>query len=315
MQDVQIIEQQKHPEILVVGGSGFIGSHIVDRAMQMGWNVTALHHSEAIRHKKAGVNWIRADIADKLSLREALTDKSDFNYVVNCGGYINHAPFFQNGRNVLEAHFSGVMNLVEILDRSCLRSFVNIGSSDEYGNIPAPQKENDPASPISPYSMGKYATTAFLKMLAETESFPATTLRLFLVYGPGQDQKRFLPQIISGCLNNDSFPVSAGEQLRDFLYVEDLVDAVFATFNTDAARGQVLNIASGTAIPIKNMIEHIRLKIGAGEPQYGKVPYRPNENMALYADVSKAAAILNWRPATSPDKGLDETISYYKRKL
>jgi UDP-glucose 4-epimerase len=308
-------EQEKHPEILIVGGSGFIGRHIVNRAMQMGWNVTVLHHSETIRHNITGVNWVCADISNKLSLREALAGRTRFSYVVNCGGYINHAPFFKNGRNVLEVHFSGVMNLVEILDHACLRSFVNIGSSDEYGNIPAPQKENDPASPISPYSMGKYAATAFLKMLAQTENFPATTLRLFLVYGPGQDEKRFLPQIIRGCLNNESFPVSMGNQLRDFLFVGDMVDAVFATFSTDAARGEVFNIASGVATSVKSMIEYIRSKVDGGEPQYGKVAYRPNENMALYADVSKAKSILNWTPATSLDKGLDETISYYKSNL
>jgi nucleoside-diphosphate-sugar epimerase len=213
---------------------------------------------------------------------------------------------------VIDSHFGGVLNLVSLLNRERLRSFINLGSSDEYGNIPAPQKENDHEVPISPYSVGKLAAARFLQMLFQTEKFPSTTLRLFLVYGPRQESKRFLPHVIKGCLLNNVIPVSEGMQIRDFLFVKDLVEAVFKVFTNEAAKGEIINIASGKPVTIREVISKIQFKIQQGEPFFGKIPYRPGENMNLHASVYKAKRILNWIPATSLDTGLDITISYYR---
>jgi nucleoside-diphosphate-sugar epimerase len=205
-----------------------------------------------------------------------------------------------------------MLKLVEFLHRDVLESFVNIGSSDEYGNTPAPQVETRREAPISPYSMGKTAATHFLQMLHRTESFPATTLRLFLTYGPGQDGRRFLPQIITGCLEGCSFPTSAGEQVRDFCYVQDVVDAVFAVFDSDEARGEAINIASGEPTTIRQMIEVVRGLVGRGDPQFGHIAYRPGENMELYADITKAKRLLSWEPHVTLRMGLEKTIVWFR---
>jgi UDP-glucose 4-epimerase len=301
-------------KILIIGGTGFIGGYIVSQALVMGWEVTVLHYNSSVSHQldSAKISYLIADISDLNQLKEKLSNNNHFDYVVNCGGYINHSSFFKGGKKLLEDHFCGVMNLVSVIDRKSLKSFVNIGSSDEYGAISAPQKESDKAVPISSYSLGKFATTAFLKMLYDTEKFPATTLRLFLIYGPGQNGQRFLPQVIHGCLSNQTFPVSEGMQKRDFLYISDLVTAVFMVLDNEKTRGEVFNIASGQAITIREMIELIRKKIGSGQPLYGEVPYRVKENMELYADISKARTILNWEPIVSINEGLTATINHYK---
>jgi nucleoside-diphosphate-sugar epimerase len=237
-----------------------------------------------------------------------------FEYVVNCGGYIDHTLYFRGGRSVCDTHFRGVLNLAEALDRDVLQAFVNIGSSDEYGNTPAPQVETQREAPISPYSLGKVAATHFLQMLYRTEKFPATVLRLFLSYGPGQDDRRFLPQVIVGCLEDQSFPTSRGEQLRDFCFVEDVADAVMATLVRPTARGEVINIASGQPVSVRQMIETIHQRIGRGKPQFGALDYRPGENMELYADISKARTLLGWEPQVPLGVGLDKTIQWIRAR-
>lgn len=295
--------------ILVVGGNGFIGRHIVRHAAELGWEVTSLSLQSPDNMPLRQVQAVAADIADRAALREKL-GKAAFEYVVNCGGYVDHTLFAAGGRKVIDAHFGGVLNLVEMLDRDVLRAFVNIGSSDEYGSAPAPQAEDRREAPISPYSLGKVAATHFLQMLHRTENFPATTLRLFLTYGPEQGQRRFLPQIIHGCLKGEKFPTSAGEQLRDFCFIQDVVDAVFAVFAHPQAAGEVINVASGQPVSIRRVIETVMQLVGSGEPQFGKIAYRPGENMELYASIDKAKALLGWEPTVDIRSGLQKTIQW-----
>jgi nucleoside-diphosphate-sugar epimerase len=301
--------QNTRNRLLIVGGNGFIGRHTVAHALALGWDVTSLGISPRpeIGRSFPGVRHVTADIADGSTLKAALGNTA-FEYVVNCGGYIDHAGFFSGGRRAIEVHFLGVLNLVETLDRGVLRAFVNLGSSDEYGSAPAPQSEAQREQPISSYSLGKLAATHFLQMLSRTESYPATTLRLFLTYGPGQDQRRFLPQIIKGCMEGRTFAASKGEQLRDFCFVGDTVAAIFAALARRSAAGEVINVASGEPVSIREVIERVRRLIGKGEPDFGRVAYRPGENMSLYADIGKAKAILGWEPAVPLEAGLGLTI-------
>lgn len=298
--------------LLVVGGSGFIGRHVASEGIARGLAVTTLGlRNESI---DPSVPHLQADLADKTKLAGAL-NSSEFEYVVNCGGYIDHTLFENGGGRVFEAHFTGVVNLVSLLNRSTLRGMVNIGSSDEYGNMPAPQHEAQREAPISPYSLGKLATTHFLQTMHRTETFPATTLRLFLTYGPGQNAARFLPQIIRGCLAGETFPASAGDQVRDFCYVKDVVQAVFEALTEPAAMGGVFNIGSGQPVKIRDVIETVCAIVGQGKADFGQIPYRAGENMALYPDVSKARSVLGWAPETDLNSGLSKTVDYYRKHV
>lgn len=301
------------PRLLVLGGGGFIGRHIVARARALSWDVASLSLRKRPDAPVAGIRVVTADASDASALREALQN-AVFEYVVNCSGYIDHSAYLHGGRRVLESHLNTVLNLAETLQRDALRGFVNLGSSDEYGGNGAPQRENQRECAISPYSLAKSAAAHFLQMLYRTERFPATTLRLFLTYGPGQDPRRLVPQLIMGCLEGRAFPVSAGEQLRDFCYVQDTVDAVFAALAAPAAHGEVINVASGRPVRIRHVIELVQGLVGRGEPQFGKVSYRPGENMELYADISKARSLLGWTPRVSLEDGLAETIDWYRER-
>jgi nucleoside-diphosphate-sugar epimerase len=300
--------------MLVIGGTGFIGHHLMKAAHQKGWQLTSVSlNSPTDERFVDGVTYLHFDMRDQTLVKKHLGE--DFDYVVNLGGYINHRLFSEGGRDSIDTHFTALQNLLEVLPRCKLKRFVQIGSSDEYGNAPAPQHEELREQPISPYSLAKVASTHFLQMLYRTENYPSVTLRLFLTYGPGQDTNRFLPQIIRGCLDDVAFPTSSGEQLRDFCYVDDTIRAILKALIIPEAVGEVINVSSGEPVSIREMIEMVCALIGSGQPHYGGIPYRPMENMALYANLIKAKKILRWEPSISIENGLKQTIELFKNEF
>ena len=304
------METLNDSSLLVIGGTGFIGHHLLKSAQQKGWQISSVSLNPPKEERFVdGVRYMHLDLSDHCLVKKYLAE--DFDYVVNLGGYINHKLYSDGGRILIDTHLAALQNLLETLPRRKLKRFVQIGSSDEYGDSPAPQHEKLREKAISPYSLAKVASTHFLQMLHRTENFPAVTLRLFLTYGPCQDSARFLPQIICGCLDNVEFPTSAGEQLRDFCYVEDTVRAVLQALFVPEAVGEIINVSSGKPASIRTIINKICTFTGSGKPQYGEVPYRNGENMALYANISKAKKILHWKPTTNLDKGLKKTIDWF----
>ena len=307
------METLNKSHLLVIGGTGFIGHHLLNVAQRNSLQLTSVSLNPPTRKRFVdGVRYLHFDMTDRNHVKKNLN--FDFDYVVKLGGYINHQLFQEGGSTLIETHFSALQNLVKILPRRRLKRFVQIGSSDEYGNSTAPQNEDQREQSISPYSMAKVACTHFLQMLNRSEIFPAVTLRLFLTYGPGQDISRFLPQIIRGCLDNATFPASAGEQLRDFCYVDDSVRAILQALTHPEVEGDVFNVASGIPVSIREMVEKVRNITGSGNPQFGEVSYRNGENMSLYANISKAKRILNWESMTKLDEGLKKTIDWYTKE-
>lgn len=297
---------------LLIIGCGFIGSHVAKEAVKRNFEVTVISLKEKSADQKINnVEYIVTDICNIKELSAVLEDKL-FDYVVNLSGYISHVNFNQGGNKVFNVHFEAAKNIVASINHNNLKTFIQIGSSDEYGDNAAPQNEYQREQPISPYSLAKVCATHFFQVLNRTENFPVVILRPFLVYGEGQDEKRFIPQIIQGCLENKTFPVSEGSQLRDFCYISDIVDAIFISLNCKKAFGEVINVASGMPVNISYVVKKIRKIIGLGYPKFGEVPYRDGENMALYADISKANNILNWEPKISLNEGLRITIESFK---
>jgi len=307
---------KNHDRILIIGGTGFIGGHLAGKCLKDTPLVTCVGFTKRINNKSypQNIEIIQADIFNKEQLKSVLFDKP-FDYIFNLSGYIDHTPYFNEGRRTVESHFIGLMNLIDCLDIKRLKGFLQIGSSDEYGCAPSPQSETMREMPISPYSLAKTAASHFIQMLSNTEGFPGVVLRLFLVYGPGQDDRRFLPQIINACLKDDEFKTSEGKQIRDFCYVEDVVDAMIKAVLTPEAKGRIINVASGIPISIREMIESVISLIGGGKPLWGTHPYRTGENMELYADINLAKNLLQWEPQISLEHGLKKTVEYYRKLM
>ena len=298
--------------LLIIGGTGFIGKHLTCAAVKSGFQTIVLSLNEPNRENKVkGALYLQADLTNFNDLSNRLSN-IDIKFVINLSGYIDHCSFSAGGDSVIDSHFTGVKNIVKVLDWGKLKRFIQIGSSDEYGNLQAPQNETMRESPISPYSFGKVASTQLLQMLNRTEGFPAVILRLFLVYGPSQDHKRFLPQVIRGCISGKSFPTSLGEQIRDFCYVDDVTKGVLMALMQDGINGEVINIASGVPVTIRKVTETVKGLIGQGDPLFGQIPYRRKENMTLYADISKANNVLNWKPEITLEDGILRTINFYR---
>jgi nucleoside-diphosphate-sugar epimerase len=301
--------------LLIVGGTGFIGRNLAFKAVREGFNTFVLSLNAPNDEKKVeGVNYLQADITSLAQLKERLSNTS-FEYVINLAGYIDHSRFLEGGQQIIDSHFGGVQNLLRVLEWGALKRFVQIGSSDEYGNLPAPQVEEMRESPISPYSLGKVATTQLLQMLHRTEGLPVVIVRLFLVYGPGQGDDRFLPQIIRNCILDKNFPTSTGEQLRDFCFIEDVSRGILMTLINNNVNGEVINIASGKSIAIREVVEYVQRVTRQGTPEFGNIPYRSSESMELYANISKAHRLLGWIPEVSFEQGIDMTISSMKKKI
>jgi len=302
-------------KFLVVGGRGFIGRALVRRLLELGADVVSLSRRDiATDFTPAGSREVVADLRNPASLNAVL--KGDrFDYVFNAVGYIDHSPYFKGGRDVIDTHYIGTLNLLNQVYWSRLKRFVQIGSSDEYGSGLSPQSENLREAPISPYSAAKVGVTHLIQAASRTEDFPGVVVRLFLVYGPGQDYKRFLPQIIKGCLDGRIFPTSLGEQLRDFCYIEDVVEGLLLAALKREAVGRVINIASGRPVSIRRVIEKVVELVGRGQPDFGTYPYRAGENMELHADISLAKSLLDWKPRTNLEEGLKRTIEHYRNSV
>ncbi len=296
--------------LLVVGGTGFIGNSLVQAALNSNYSVTVLSYNPP-KIQIANVSYIQADISKFKEVKSVIADLV-FDYVVNISGYVDHSSIKSGGKEVIDVHFNGVVNLIHSLKRSSLIRFVQIGSSDEYGGVKAPQHENYREEPISPYSLAKVASTHLLQMLYRTEGFPSVIIRLFLVYGPAQNKQRFLPQIIQSCLKDEEFPTSTGEQLRDFCYIDDVVSGILNSLSTNGANGEVINLASGVPIRVCEVVNKVVASIGSGRAIFGEYNYRSKENMCLYADIEKAKKILSWQPLVDLDDGIERTIQYYK---
>jgi len=300
-------------KILIVGGTGFIGYHLAKTAIKKGWSVASISSTKAkkIRNLKK-VKYLICDITNKKKLNKII--KADYDYVVNLGGYVDHS----NKNKTFKSHYFGCKNLSEIFLKKNIRSFIQMGSSIEYGYLKSPQRESMKCkikSVNSTYGKAKLLATHHLMKLYKDYKFPATVLRLYLTYGEKQDVNRFLPIVINSCIEDKTFPCSNGEQFRDFVYIDDLVNSIIKSLQNTRANGQIFNIGSGKPKNIKKIIQTIKKKCNGGNPQFGKIKLRKDEIISLYPRITKAKKLINWKPRISFEKGLNKTIkSYYGKK-
>ncbi len=298
--------------VLVTGGSGFIGSHIIDILKKQNYEVISLSINQT--NKKSfnkEVQYIKHDLTQEIP--DSIIKKlNNVNYIINCASYINHSLFYQDGQSVIKSQFNILMNLLDERLTTNLEKFIQIGSSDEYGNCPSPIRESIREMPISSYSIGKLTCTNIIQAYSRERGIQSVILRPFIVFGERQGHDRFLPYLISNCLNGATFGVTEGKQLRDYLYVQDLAIAVINSIETNDLYGEIINVGSGIPISIKQLTMKVRDLIGSGNPIFGQKPYRKSESMALYPDISKAREKINWQPTRQLDESLVRVIKWFK---
>ena len=300
---------KNHYKVLIPGGTGFIGYHLCLFFSKKGWLVHSVSKSKPKKNRKIeGVKYILCDVTNKKKLKETLDDYYD--YIINLSGYVDHSK----NQSIVKTHFHGCKNLVNNFKIKRPKKFVQIGSSIEYGKQKSPQKEIllKKINTFSVYGNAKLKSTFYLLSLFKKENFKSTIIRLYLVYGPNQDNNRVIPFVINSSLKKKKFDCSPGNQLRDFTYIDDVVEAIYKTLNSKKSNGEVINIGFGKPTKIKNLINMIVRYVRSGEPNFSKLIFRNDELIKLYPSIFKANKILKWKPKTSLEVGLKKTIKFYK---
>ncbi len=299
----------KKNKILITGGTGFIGYHLAKKCLDLGWSVVSVSTKYPPKKRKLkNVKYLKIDISKKKYLKKI---PKDFDYVVNLAGYVDHS----DKKKTIESHYNGCRSLAIFFKNKNLKKFVQIGSSIEYGKLKSPQKENKKnlQKTYSVYGKAKLLSTKFLLSLYKRNNFPVTILRLYLVYGPKQDINRIIPITIFNAIQNKKFNCSAGNQTRDFIYIDDLINVMIKIIKSNQFNGEIFNIGSGKTISIKKLILKICKLTEGGYPQFGKIPFRKDEIIKLYPLLTKIKKNLAWQAKISLDQGLKKTIKYFRK--
>ena len=304
------MEKIKNKKILIAGGTGFIGSHLVKRCSQLGLKVTSLSLKKRKKnYKLKNVKYIYSNFANTVSFKKKI--KSNFDYIVNLGGYIDHSTIQKKKKIILKNHFYSTVNLISLNNKK-LKRYIHIGTSDEYGFNKSPVKEIYKTQPKSYYALAKSMSTNLLMALFKENKFPVTILRLFLVYGPKQKKDRLIPYVISNSIKNRSIYLSRGNQLRDFSYVDNIIDAIILCLRNKKSVGQIFNIGSAQPISVKEMVNKIIKTTGRGKAKFNYLKTKRKQNLKLYPSINKIKKMLGWKPKILLDEGLKRTIDFYK---
>ncbi len=299
-------------KILITGGTGFIGYHLAKKCLKLNWSVTSLSTNKPKKLRKLKkVKYVFSDISKKRILAKKI--KNDYDYVVNLAGYVDHSHKVKT----IKSHYIGCKNISSIFVYSKIKKFIQIGSSVEYGKIRSPQSESKfPKKKIlSNYGNSKLLCTKFLLNLNKNFNFPVIILRPYLVYGPYQDPNRLIPYTILNSIKDQEFDCSQGNQFRDFLYIDDLVNGILKILKKKKLSGEIINIGYGKPHKVRKVIYKILKIISLGKPNFGNIKLRKDEIFKLYPKITKAKKLLNWYPRTRLIVGLKKTINFYKKNI
>ena len=305
---------KKKNNLLIVGGSGFLGSSLVSLASKKGYKVFSLSRYK-VKNKIKGVKYLNIDLSNKKKLYIELYHLK-IHYVVYTAGYIEHEDFDYNGLKYINSNIKNFSNLIFSINAKNLIKFINISSSDEYGKSPAPQKELKLNVPLTPYGILKSYNSYFLKFIHKSKKFTYLNVYTFLIYGPGQKEDRLVPSIINSLLNNKTFKLQKPHFDRDLLYIDDFTILILKLIKNSNLKNTDVNIGYGKATNLGNLTKKIYLKISKGGLKIIKKNNNKQDVIKLYPNLSKIRKHLkNWKPKVNLDDGINRTIDYYKKLI
>ena len=299
--------------ILVTGGAGFIGSHLVDRLVEEGYEVTVLDDSstgkiENIQHclKDVKFNFIKGDVQNSRDVNRAIKDAD---VVFHLAAFVNVPLSMENPMLANNINLNGTLNLLQASSKKHIARFVYASTCAVYGE-PAclPINEEHQKAPLSPYGISKLAAEQYCKVFNRSFGLKTVCLRFFNVYGPRQAKGPYSAVItcfIDRLRENES-PIICGdgEQTRDFLYVEDVVEACMLSLSSENCIGEIINVGTGTKTTINELANLLRklMKKNRIKPIY--TAPRKEDIRHSFADIGKAQRILGYNPRVTLEKGL-----------
>ena len=307
------------PAMLVTGGAGFIGSHIVERLLGLGHEVRVLDNlstgkRENLESLEGEVELLEADVRDPEAVARAVRGVD----VVFHEAALASVPRSVDdpvGSN--EVNVTGTLNVLVASRDAGVRRVVYASSSSIYGDTPElPKREDMAPSPESPYAVGKLAGESYCSVFTSLLGVECVSLRYFNVFGPRQDPASqyaaVVPLFITALLSGKRPTIFGdGEQSRDFTYVENVVEANMLAMDCKEAAGGVFNIACGDTITVNQLLARLQESAGTNiEPEYADP--RPGDVKHSFADVSKARKVLGLSPGVSFGEGIELTMSSFK---
>lgn len=299
-------------KILIIGGTGFIGFNLIKKLKKLNYSVSSISLKKPYKIRKVkNVKYFTCDISKKKNINKVL-DNKNYNFIVNLGGYVDHT----NKKKTYNSHYLGLKNLANYFIKKNIIKFIQIGSSLENGKIKSPQKENYNSKVVdikSVYGKSKLLASKYLLKMNRDYKFPSTIFRLFQTYGPGQEPNRVISFSILQCLQNKKFPCSNGNQFRDFIFIEDVINLIILSLKNKKSNGKIYNLGFGKPVKIKTTINKINKIIKKGKPLFGKIKLRKDEMKFIYSNIEELRKDFNWKPLVSINRGLIKTIKFEQK--
>ncbi len=306
-------------KILITGATGFIGSNLLRYFIKKGADIHIFTRKESdkwrIRDILPRVKEFRVDLTDKDDLNRIMA-KINPQIILHTAVYGNF-PDHSDPKRIMNINFKGTLNLIDSCKKLDLELFINSGSSSEYGPKFHPINEESPLKPLGPYGASKVAASLYARKIAQAYKKSIITLRLFSPYGYFEDANRLIPSVILSCLRGKRLKLSSPYSVRDFIFIEDVVDAYVKAFeNKETASGEIFNIGSGSQHTVRHVVNRIiRLTGSKIKPEWDSLDNPRIEPKHWQANIRKAKEKLHWLPAESMDKGLSKTINWFKRNI
>ena len=312
--------------ILVTGGAGFIGSHLVDRLLSEGeWRVSvvddlndfydpAIKRANASPHEKnSNYQLFKADIRDQAALRNIFAGNG-FDCIVHLAARAGVRPSLDQPRLYAETNINGTLNLLELAREHGIKQFVFGSSSSVYGiNAKVPFGEDDPIrQPISPYAATKAAGELLCHTYTHLYGMRCVCLRFFTVYGPRQRPDLAIHKFARLISEGKPIPVFGdGTTRRDYTFIEDIIAGVRAAIDYSNTDYEVINLGESRTVELRELISLLEKELGK-TAQIDRQPLQPGDVPQTFADIAKARRLLGYNPQTQIEEGIHTFVRWFR---
>lgn len=301
--------------VLLTGATGFVGLHVARCLLAHDGEVAAVVRPESNAWRITDILPRLHVIHGDISHMSAMTNEICA-FAPDVTVHLAWRGVEKNDRNdsAQIANLYATLNLLEVVHAAGCEVWVGLGSQAEYGICDRAIAENMPAHPESMYGVTKLSTCLLTRQLCKFHNIRFVWLRLFSTYGPGDDPTCMIPYVVMSLLRGECPALTPGEQKWDYLFVQDVAEAVYSVASKPDVQG-IFNLGSGETHTVREVAEQIRDLINPNLPLgFGQVPYRPNQIMHLQADISRLRQATVWVPRVSLRDGLEATIAWYRSR-
>ena len=312
--------------VLVTGGAGFIGSHLVDRIIQgLPGNLVVLdnlflgrgENLDQARNAFPRLKFYQEDAADYETMKRIITaEQVDvvFNLAV-----VPLPTSLERPRWTIDVNVAIATVACELIREACYKTLIHFSSSEVYGSAKhVPMDENHPLFPCTPYAASKAAGDHVVLSYVETFDIDAAIVRPFNNFGPRQNSGAYagiIPIVITRALQGEPIVIYGdGEQTRDFIFVRETADAAVRVYEQPATRGQVINVATGRELPMNRLVREILAVLDIEVPIIHDAP-RPGDVRRHCGGVGLAQRLIDFQSNIVLADGLVETVNWYRQKL